>query len=319
MDASYQGGVTYEDRGESFQQLSSTIASNIKKISQNVSSMSKMVNQLQTPQDSQELRNQLRQIQNYTQKMAKDTSSMIMDLMKMPVEQPAGKLTRERLSDEYMATLNAFQATQKSAAAKTKEDVRKVKAQSATINIGDPFGMSGRSNDLVEMDDKNTRRQEQMTMQTDQDLQQLEERERDIRQLEVRLYSVDSSILYPGRSNHLVEMDDKNTRRQEQMTMQTEQDLQQLEERERDIRQLESDILDVNQIFKELGTMIHDQGQVVDSIESSVEYTAHNVEAATAELRQASNYKNKLRKKKVYIAIILIVIVSIILIIVFNR
>ncbi|XP_063545706.1 syntaxin-12 [Cydia strobilella] len=264
MDASYQGGVTYEDRGESFQQLSSTIASNIKKISQNVSSMSKMVNQLQTPQDSQELRNQLRQIQNYTQKMAKDTSSMIMDLMKMPVEQPAGKLTRERLSDEYMATLNAFQATQKSAAAKTKEDVRKVKAQSATINIGDPFGMSGRSNDLVEMDDKNTRRQEQMTMQT-------------------------------------------------------EQDLQQLEERERDIRQLEGDILDVNQIFKELGTMIHDQGQVVDSIESSVEYTAHNVEAATAELRQASNYKNKLRKKKVYIAIILIVIVSIILIIIFNR
>ncbi|XP_063372919.1 syntaxin-7 [Cydia amplana] len=260
MDASYQGGVTYEERGESFQQLSSTIASNMKKISQNVSSMSKMVNQLQTPQDSQELRNQLRQIQNYTQKMAKDTSSMIMD---MPVEQPAGKLTRERLSDEYMATLNAFQATQKSAAAKTKEDVRKVKAQSATFNIGDPFGMSGRSNDLVEMDD--------------------------------------------------------NTRRQEQVTMQTEQDLQQLEERERDIRQLESDILDVNQIFKELGTMIHDQGQVVDSIESSVEYTAHNVEAATAELRQASNYKNKLRKKKVYIAIILIVIVSIILIIVFNH
>ncbi|CAG9781727.1 unnamed protein product [Diatraea saccharalis] len=256
---SYQGGLARDEAAETFNRKSQTITSNINKISQNVSSMSKMVNQLQTPQDSQELRNQLRQIQNYTQKLAKDTSTLLMELMKLPTDQPVHKLTRDRLSDEYMVTLNFFQATQRTAAQKTKEDVRKVKAQ--TVQVGDPFNMGGNS------------------------------------QL------VDTGEL----------------RKQEQMTAQTERDLLELEERERDIRQLEHDITDVNQIFKELGQMIHDQGTVVESIEASVEHTASNVESATMELRQAATYKNKLRKKKVYIAIILAIIICIILIIVFNH
>ncbi|XP_050360767.1 syntaxin-7 [Nymphalis io] len=260
MESSYQGGVAFEDN-DNFQRLSQTIASNIKKISQNVSSMSKMVNQLQTPQDSQELRSQLRQIQNYTQKLAKDTSSMIMELMKLRTDVPANMLTRDRLSDEYMTTLNAFQTTQRAAAQKTKDDVRKVKAQ--TINIGDPFAIGGGAKDGMEQGEA--------------------------------------------------------SRKQEQVTMQSQRELQQLEERERDIRQLESDIMDVNQIFKELGTMIHEQGAVVESIESNVECASHNVEAAAHELSHAANYKNKLRKKKVYLTLILIIIISIILIIIFHN
>ncbi|KAH9642356.1 hypothetical protein HF086_004888 [Spodoptera exigua] len=254
MESSYQGGVSFEDRDNNFQRLSQTIASNIKKISQNVSSMSKMVNQLQTPQDSQEHRNQLRQIQNYNQKLARDTSSLIMELMKLPTDQPAHKMTRERLRDEYMITLNSFQSTQRLAAQKTKEDVRKVKAQSASINIGDPFAMSG-----------------------------------------------DSS------NKELMEMGEPTLREQEQV-MQTERSLVELEERERDIRQLE-----------ELGTMIHSQGEVVNSIESSVEYATVNVESGTQELREAANYKNKLRKKKVYLFLALIIVVSILLIIIFHK
>ncbi|XP_041987804.1 syntaxin-7 [Aricia agestis] len=260
MESSYQGGVSFEDN-DNYQRLSQTITSNIKKISQNVSSMSKMVNQLQTPQDSQELRKQLRQIQNYTQKLAKDTSSMIMELMKLPADNPANKLNRVRLSDEYMATLNAFQEVQRSAAKKTKDDVKNIKGQH--INIGDPFAVG-------------------------------------------------------GNKEQLVEMDETNVRKQEQINIQTERELQELEEREQDIRQLESDIMDVNQIFKELGAMIHDQGTVVNSIESSVEFASQNIEAGTHELSHAANYKNKLRKKKVYLAIILIIVISIILIIIFR-
>ncbi|XP_063837888.1 syntaxin-7 [Ostrinia nubilalis] len=263
METSYQGGVVQEEASDNFQRLSSTIASNIKKISQNVSSMSKMVNQLQTPQDSHELRNQLRQIQNYTQKLVKDTSAMLMELMRMPADGAASRLTRERLSDEYMATLNAFQTTQRTAAQKTKDDVKKVKAQS--INIGDPFAISS------------------------------------------------------NNEEQLVEMSDTNVRKQEQLTRQTERELLELEERERDIQQLESDIKDVNQIFKELGQIIHDQGAVVDSIESCVEYASQDVEAATQELRQAATYKNKLRKKKVYIAIVVAIIICIILILAFHH
>ncbi|XP_050683935.1 syntaxin-7 [Leptidea sinapis] len=257
MDSSYQGGVAHEEADE-FQRLSQTIASNIKKISHNVSSMSKMVNQLQTPQDSQELRKQLRQIQNYTQKMAKDTSSMIMEIMKMKTDKATNRLTRERLSDEYIATLNAFQSTQRIAAQKTKEDVKKVKAQ----NIGIDAFASGSQKDLVEM----------------------------------------------GAA-----------RKQEQMTLQSERELVELEQRESDIKQLENDIMDVNQIFKELGAMIHDQGTIVDSIESNVEYTSQNIESGVQELRQAANYKNKMRKKKVYLTLIVLIIISIIIIAIFYH
>jgi hypothetical protein len=34
-------------------------------------------------------------------------------------------------------------------------------------------------------------------------------------------------------------------------------------ERERRIKQIEEDVLDVNEIMRELGTMVHDQGEVV--------------------------------------------------------
>lgn len=265
MESSYQGGVAYENNGGSnYQRLSQTIASNVKKISQNVSSMSKMVNQLLTPQDTQELRNQLRQIQNYTQKLVKDTSTLIIELRTLPIDQPAQKLARDRLSDEYMITLNSFQTTQRLAAHKSKEEMKNQKMHSATI--GDPFAMSSQSG-----------------------------------------------------NNELVEIGDSSVRKQEQLTMQTERSILELEERENDIRSLENDIMDVNQIFKELGTMIHAQGEVVDSIESSVEHTTQNVENGAVQLREAANYKNKLRKKKVYLFLALIVIVSIILIVVFHN
>lgn len=53
----------------------------------------------------------------------------------------------------------------------------------------------------------------------------------------------------------------------------------------------QNDIMDVNQIFKELGTMIYTQGEVVDSIESSVEFATQNVEAGTAQLSKAGDYQ----------------------------
>lgn len=262
MESSYQGGVSLDDGGDKFQRLSQTIASNIKKISQNVSSMSKMVSQLQTPQDSQELRNQLRQIQNYTQKLVKDTSSMLIDLMKLPTDQPSHKLTRDRLSDEYINTLNTFQVTQRLAAQKSKEDVKKVKAQSVTIS--GPFGMTSGDKELMEMDDTNVRKQEQINMQA-------------------------------------------------------ERTLIELEERERDILQLENDIVDVNEIFKKLGTIIHSQGEVVESIERNVDTALHNVESGTGNLLTAANYKNKLRKRKIILALILFIVITIILVLIFKH
>uniref|UniRef100_A0A4W5MX65 Syntaxin-7 n=1 Tax=Hucho hucho TaxID=62062 RepID=A0A4W5MX65_9TELE len=43
----------------------------------------------------------------------------------------------------------------------------------------------------------------------------------------------------------------------------TEEDLQLIQERETSIRQIESDITDINEIFKDLGMMVHEQGDMI--------------------------------------------------------
>ncbi|KAJ9576142.1 hypothetical protein L9F63_006964 [Diploptera punctata] len=246
-------------REKDFQKLAQTIGTSIQKISQNVSSMQKMVNQLGTPQDSQELRNQLHQIQHYTQQLAKDTSANLKELNGLPLpastsEQRQWKMQKERLADEFTTALNTFQATQRRAAQKEKEQMQRVRANSG---FGDPFGR------------------------------------------------------WSGRHEQLIELQDSTG--QQDMQMMDEMNLQMLEEQEQAIRQLESDISDVNQIFKELGAMVHEQGEVIDSIEASVEKTEVFVGEGTNQLRQASNYQSKLRKKKCILAVCLVIILAVVI------
>ncbi|KGL74777.1 Syntaxin-7, partial [Tinamus guttatus] len=71
----------------------------------------------------------------------------------------------------------------------------------------------------------------------------------------------------------------------------TEDDLRLIEERESSIRQLEADIMDINEIFKDLGMMIHEQGDVIDSIEANVENADVHVQQANQQLARAANYQ----------------------------
>lgn len=65
-------------------------------------------------------------------------------------------------------------------------------------------------------------------------------------------------------------------------------------------------ISEVNDIFKELAAMVHDQGEIVDSIEANVEKTEVMVEEGASQLRQASNYSVSLL---LYIKLLLLCIV----------
>ncbi|XP_072577034.1 syntaxin-7 isoform X3 [Vulpes vulpes] len=71
----------------------------------------------------------------------------------------------------------------------------------------------------------------------------------------------------------------------------TEDDLRLIHERESSIRQLEADIMDINEIFKDLGMMIHEQGDVIDSIEANVESADVHVQQANQQLSRAAEYQ----------------------------
>lgn len=120
---------------------------------------------------------------------------------------------------------------------------------------------------------------------------------------------------FDGTQNNLIEIEEGQAAQQRSQVMLQEEEynIEQLQERERSIRQLESDILDVNTIFKDLATLVHDQGEMVDSIEANVESTQVRVSEGTEQLRQAETYKNKARKKKFILAIIGIIILAIII------
>ncbi|XP_062323997.1 syntaxin-7 isoform X2 [Osmerus eperlanus] len=92
----------------------------------------------------------------------------------------------------------------------------------------------------------------------------------------------------------------------------TVEDLQLIQERESAIRQLESDITDINDIFKDLGMMVHEQGDMIDSIEANVETADVCVQSATQQLAQAANYQSKSRKKMCILIVVLVVLAVVI-------
>jgi len=127
----------------------------------------------------------------------------------------------------------------------------------------------------------------------------------------------------PGKSGNLINMDDDSAgaaggatmtgQSKTQMLLEEEQSLQELQDREKSIHQLESDIVDMNTIFKDLATMVHEQGEMVDSIEVHVSEAQVRVGEGTQELRQAEQYKNAARKKKLIMLIVGVIVLAILI------
>ncbi|XP_059622461.1 syntaxin-12 [Phlebotomus argentipes] len=94
--------------------------------------------------------------------------------------------------------------------------------------------------------------------------------------------------------------------RTQQQQLQLEQDL--VLERESRMRQIEADVLDVNQIMRDLNVMVSQQGETIDTIESSIENTRGNIEEGASELMKAAENQAKYRKKVLILLIIAVII-----------
>jgi hypothetical protein len=89
-------------------------------------------------------------------------------------------------------------------------------------------------------------------------------------------------------------------------------------DREQDLEGLERSIAEVNEIFRDLGSLVHEQQYllgicmvIVDNIESNVNHVTLNMENAAGELRSASEYQRSTGKKYCYIFLVLLVITTI--------
>uniref|UniRef100_A0A4W3J7E4 Syntaxin-16 n=1 Tax=Callorhinchus milii TaxID=7868 RepID=A0A4W3J7E4_CALMI len=94
-----------------------------------------------------------------------------------------------------------------------------------------------------------------------------------------------------------------------------EQNSLMVEEREREIRQIVQSISDLNEIFRELATMIVEQGTILDRIDYNVEQACVKTEEGLQQLQKAEHYQKKNRKMLVILILFVIVVVLIIVLI----
>ncbi|XP_053736829.1 syntaxin-12 isoform X1 [Synchiropus splendidus] len=177
-----------------FSSLLQTCSANIQKISQNTAQIKNLLTQLGTREDSPELQEKLQQLQHYTNQLAKETNTHLKELGSLPSpvspsEQRQQKLQKERLMNDFSATLNNFQVVQRRAAEKEKESV--VRARAGSRAMGD-----GQNTDeqLVSFDKEDDWGLDQTQTQeadiTEEDLELIRERETNIKQLEADIMDV---------------------------------------------------------------------------------------------------------------------------------
>lgn len=65
-----------------------------------------------------------------------------------------------------------------------------------------------------------------------------------------------------------------------------------------------------------MGALVHEQGEIVDSIEASIEQTETYVSQGLQQVIQAGSYKNSVRRKKLCLVIIGAVVLTVIIIII---
>ncbi|XP_075702608.1 syntaxin-16 isoform X2 [Rhinoderma darwinii] len=88
-----------------------------------------------------------------------------------------------------------------------------------------------------------------------------------------------------------------------------------VEEREREIRQIVQSISDLNEVFRELATMVVEQGTVLDRIDYNVEQSCVKTEEGLKQLHKAEQYQKKNRKMLAILILSVLVIVLIVVLI----
>lgn len=249
-----------------FQGLSTSLSSNIQKLSKSVKEVEAVVSQIGTAHDSEQLTGRLRDLQQNAKKLADNAKTQLQQLTQLskspsasPDQRRQQKAVVERLTDELTRVLNQLQRVQRDAVEKEKQSVQRARANSASANM----------------------------------------------------FADDEVMDYNGGQPVV----------SKQQTLQAladeEENLQAIVEREEAIKRLQADIIGVNEIFKDLSTMVLEQGEMIDSIDAHVESTVVHVEQANTQLVQAQHYQASARRKKcICITIIIVALIVIVTVIV---
>ncbi|KXN83122.1 Syntaxin pep12 [Leucoagaricus sp. SymC.cos] len=86
-----------------------------------------------------------------------------------------------------------------------------------------------------------------------------------------------------------------------------------IQEREAEIRGIETGIHELAEIFQDLGTLVNQQGSMIDNIELNISSVAVDTGAAAEELTTAAEYQRKAGRRAACLTLILAVVAAIVL------
>lgn len=89
-----------------------------------------------------------------------------------------------------------------------------------------------------------------------------------------------------------------------------------ISQREREIEDIAQGIIDLADLFRDLQTMVIDQGTLLDRIDYNVENMSSDVKGAAEELKTAEGYQKKTTKRKIIFLLLLIIAAMIILLVI---
>jgi len=277
----YQGNSGFAAGGRGGVQgedpLVSALTENIQQVSNNVTSITKFVSTLGTNRDSQEVREKLNATIETTKLIIRNATSQIKDLSNN--SRGTNKTVHQKLAKDFGNVLQKFQEISKISAQKERTTPL---PQANTYNAQPARGNAqqpawGRQ------------------PQPDQYHQYVED-EADEKH----------GLLEASRRDTLMQIDNE---REFQDAM--------IVDREEGIKQIEATITEVGGIFQDLAQIVHEQGFMIDNIESNVESTSTNTAEAVVQLRQASKHQRSARTKMCWLALIITIVIAVLAIVLY--
>ncbi|KAI0762006.1 t-SNARE [Trametes elegans] len=86
-----------------------------------------------------------------------------------------------------------------------------------------------------------------------------------------------------------------------------------IQEREAEIREIETGIHELSQIFRDLGTLVQEQGGMLDNIESNISSIAVDTAGAAEELTSAHEYQRRAGRRALCLMLVLVIVVCVVL------
>ncbi|CAD7699313.1 unnamed protein product [Ostreobium quekettii] len=92
-----------------------------------------------------------------------------------------------------------------------------------------------------------------------------------------------------------------------------------IEERDQDINAVIRDIGELHEMFQDVATLVHDQGTMLDDIETNITHAADRVDAANTELGMANKHQKSATSKRICLAVALAIVIALVLMAVMLR